>query len=209
MDQEEINALCLGIYEETARFAPIASLKTRGLGFEILMGPPFKNTDCLFIGYQPGDWSRSVEEARSDGYENNWVTDYCHYASADWRLAGYLRSIFGEAFLQSAVGLNSIFVRSRNRKSYEIAVSFDERSAIKQFCLHKLERIISAIKPKRIVVIGFKTMDLFDTNASVFLRGEPHPLIKYGRVFGREAFAVRHLTGAHFFADERQQLANS
>lgn len=101
------------------------------------------------------------------------MTDSCHYASADLPLVGYLKSIFGKAFLQSAVGLNASFVGSRNRESYDRVARFDERSAIKQFSLHKLERIISAIEPTRSVAIGCETMDLSDADASVFLRGTP------------------------------------
>ena len=77
------------------------------------MGPPFKNAEIAFIGYQPGDWELSIEQARGKGFESGWVTAECHYHVQQWRLARTLRTMFGSA-LQHCVGLNAVFVRSRN-----------------------------------------------------------------------------------------------
>lgn len=206
LTQDDIDALCLDIYEETASKGPIAELcrgAPQSYGFEILMGPPFKDAEIAFIGYQPGDWELSIEQARGKGFESGWVTAQCHYHVQQWRLARTLRAMFGTA-LQCCVGLNAVFVRSNNVSSYRAAVSAATRSAIAEYSLAKVQAILEAVQPKRIVVIGFATMDLFGPSEVVLADGDRR-LVKSGSVFGRPAFITPHLTGARGYTNEHRR----
>jgi hypothetical protein len=206
LTQNDIDALCLDIYKETASASPIAELcrgAPQSYGFEILMGPPFKNAEIAFIGYQPGDWELSLEQAREKGFESGWVTTECHYHVQQWRLARIMRAMFGAA-LQRCVGLNAVFVRSNNVSSYEAAVPASTRSAIAEYSLAKVQAILAAVQPKRIVIIGFATMDLFGPSEVVLADGDRR-LVKTGTVFGRPALITPHLTGARGYTNEHRR----
>jgi hypothetical protein len=192
---KELEDFCRTIYRETSEHeAIVAAREQYNLGFEILMGPPRLNPDIAFIGYQPGEWAMSVTEARTAGYEDWWVHGTCQYATAKWKLAVRLRTMFTAEGLESCVGLNAIFVRARSIAEYQ-RVPVELRNRIRTFCLAQVDRMLRAMEPKKIVVIGFETMRLF---------GRAHPcdvsagkvLVRAGYVFQRRAFATPHLSAA-------------
>ena len=195
MNNQELEAFCRSIYRETSENeAIVAAREQHNLGFDILMGPPRLKPEIAFIGYQPGEWTMSVAEARMAGYEEWWVEEQCQYATAKWKLAKRLRDMFTAERLENCVGLNAIFVRARSIAEYQ-KVPIDVRHRIRTFCLAQVDRMLRAMEPKKIVVIGFETMKLFgraqpcDVNAGkVLVRG--------GEVFQRRAFATPHLSAA-------------
>jgi hypothetical protein len=208
--QEEINNACLNIYRETREFEPFRLLREQtGATFEVLMGPPFRNPHCLFIGYQPGNWELSPEQARAAGYENSWVTDECHYANANWYLAQQIRKIYGEKnlpLLHRSVGLNAIFLRASNEKEY-LEHPEGLRNQIETFSLAKVSNIVDLLEPNRIVVIGFNTMKLLGNSNPDVLRLNGTPMTRIGEVFNRPALATFHLSSVRFLrTDERNHL---
>lgn len=200
--QSEIDAICRNIYKNTSKCSPITHLLGEEFGFEILMGPPFNETPVLFIGYQPGNWALSVAEARSAGYESSWVVNSkSQYATENWRLAIKLREIFKPAnmeLLEQSVGLNAVYVRSKNIQHYNRSVSLEDRKLIQNYCLKCNQEIIQLIKPKKMIVIGFGTMDVFGPSTADLLGHNNRCLTKLGSIFDHDTLAVRHLTGARF-----------
>jgi hypothetical protein len=210
MTQIEINELCLSIYAETRAFTPIRELcasQDRPTGFEVLMGPPFKSAPLAFIGYQPGDWKTGPEEARAKGYENCWVTSRCQYVTESWLLARRIQTMFPPEILNRSVGLNAIFVRAKNVGRYEAQVPKDVRRLIKDYCLRQVKRILDAIEPQKIVVVGFSTMDLFGPTEAI-PSDSGRKMLGVGKVFGRPAFVTPHLTGARGYSNaDRKGIA--
>jgi hypothetical protein len=198
---KDLESLCLRIYQETQKSEAIRTYCDQyGGGFEVLMGPPLVRPDIAFIGYQPGDWELSVEAAREAGYEKWWVKGACHYATEDWRLARRLRAMFSANRLRRCVGLNAIFVRAKSTAAYR-ATPRDLRNRIRAYCLPQLQRMLEAMQPERIVVIGFETMDLFGRSSRHDI-GSTKTLVKLGKVFGRPAVATPHLSAAWGLSNE-------
>ena len=200
--QSEIDAFCRNIYEKTSKYSPIARMLGNEFGFEILMGPPFIEAPVLFLGYQPGNWGLSIEKARSAGYEKSWVVKgKSQYATASWLLAKKLRKIFekgNKLLLEQSVGLNAIYVRAKNVQEYTKLVSLEDRKLIQEYCFKCNQEIIQLIKPKKIIVIGFGTMDVFGPSTPDLLGHDNRCLTKLGSICDQEALAIRHLTGARF-----------
>lgn len=206
--QAEIEILCRDIYRQTQDAQEFIDARLRhNLGFEILMGPPFLKPHIAFIGYQPGDWHLSPIQAREHGYESGWVTDKCHYAVQNWRLARELQTVFPMSVLETCVGLNAIFLRAKDLATYNELIPARQRARIKDFCLERVQQILDAIEPDNILVIGFETMNLFGGRSEVHLVGrEGRPLVKKGRVFGRPALAMLHLSGARISREDRDRI---
>ena len=211
MTQDQIDQHCLRLYDETRAFKPIADLclaPGAKMGFEILMGPPYKNAPLLFIGYQPGDWLEGPQAARAKGYESSWVSKSCQYAHEQWALARRMRKMFGlyPGMLERSVGLNAVFVRAKNIDEYKALVAADARQLIEEFCLKKVQTIIDLIEPLKIVVIGFSTMEVFlepvETISAIGLRR----ILGRGRVFGRPAFVTPHLSAARGYSNADREL---
>ena len=194
--RSDVRELCLSVYRETKAFHPMAEICGRyRLGFEILMGPPYQNPPIAFIGYQPGDWKLSAEEARQAGYEDSWVADKCQYADAEWKLAVVMRDMFGRELLEQCVGMNAIFVRTKNSEEYR-KIPKQLRELTEAFCLERVRIMLEAIQPRQVIVIGFETLGLFGVANKVELMNQDGGvLVRIGHVFGRQARAIVHLTG--------------
>jgi hypothetical protein len=203
-----LETVCRGIYAKTRAFGPIASLRRKKkMGFEILLGPPFKHAPIAFIGYQPGDWKLSPAEARRKGYEHSWVTNECQFATEGWVLARRLREIFRKDVLQQCVGLNAVFLRARNVREYEAKVGLRDRRSIEQFCRVQVKALLDAIDPLTIVAIGHGTLDLFGNAHPVLKNNRGQALVKSGKIFERPAYSVLHLSGARIRREDRQEIA--
>ena len=202
LSQANVDAICRDIYRETASFPPIAAALSPEIGFEILMGQPLYKAPVLFIGYQPGDGALSPAEAREAGYERDWVIGgKSQYATESWLLARKLRAIFGEKnlhLLDRSVGLNAIFIRAKNVIAYNAQIDALDRKRIEAFCKEKNELIINTIQPKKIVVLGFGTMNVFGASEKDVVGENSKAVTKLAEICGIQALAVRHLTGARF-----------
>jgi hypothetical protein len=117
--------------------------------------------------------------------------------------------MFGKELLEKCVGLNVIFIRSNTVDDYVNSFSVDERSDILSFCRSRAVEIIEAVRPKKIVAIGFDTLKLFG-GSSIDLKGNESSrvLAKKGSIAGRHAIGVLHLSGARISTADRSMLAN-
>ena len=88
------------------------------------------------------------------------------------------------------------FLAVAKYKSYENDFDKSVREDIESFCRSRVFKIIEAIDPLKIVIIGFKTQELFDKPWPVDLKKEKQALIRIGEVAGRPAIATTHLTGS-------------
>jgi hypothetical protein len=128
--------------------------------FKILYGPPFFNPPILFIGYQPGGGAEDCARELLDGAHDGWPA-VCEYATESWKLAYWMRRMFGAELLTRCVGLNAIFVRAPKVEIYRKTVASSVREKIEKFCLPRVEQLIDVMQPQRIVSVGFETLDLF------------------------------------------------
>ena len=118
----------------------------------------------------------------------------CHYATQEWKLARRMQSMFGIELLKKCVGLNAIFLRAKNISLYERQMDKERRLSVQRYCLSAVEKVLTAVDPKRIVVIGFGTMALIGPSERVRGPARAAQLMRRGTVFGRPAIATIHLS---------------
>lgn len=209
---QQLRRACLNIYTETRNFKPIAE---KQLGYEILLSPPRKNPDYLFIGYQPGNSETSDEEIRRKGYDTSWgPSEDCQYHFEPWMLAKKLRAVFADQrdTLRQSVAMNALFVRAKSVRIYEQTYSQAIRQEIQTYCLAKVKAMIEMMEPQRIILIGFGTINAFPDQQNYtghVVSPKGRCLAKSCKVFGREALAVMHLTGCRISATDRHTIANA
>jgi len=201
----DLEAICTGVYEDTRKLPQLTA--NPALGFEILMGPPLKRPPIVFIGYQPGNGSLSVEQARQAGYEQEWPKTN-EYLTASWPLAKRMRRMFGVELLQQCVGLNAIFVRSRSAHTYVRSLSRHDRRAVRAFCLEEVGKLVRAMDPRLVVVIGFSTLELFGAGTADLRNHSGRVLTRFGEVHGRRAIATLHLTGSQIANADIDRIAS-
>src|SRR5262249_39251460 len=117
-------------------------------------------------------------------------------ATESWKLSEAIQKLFDRKFLKQCCGLNRIFVRAPDAATYR--QEFREyRHSIEEFCLERVIRLVNAIDPQKIVVIGFGTLELFG-GGEPRLRSNSNgrTLLKEGQIAGRPAIATMHLSGA-------------
>jgi hypothetical protein len=198
----------LDVYAKTRGFSPIA-VECRELGFEVLLGPPHESPPIAFIGYQPSQGKLTAEQARAEEYEDHWPP-VCEYATKNWPLACVMKKMFGEQLLEKCVGLNAIFVRVRSIPSYTKEVPASTRALIETFCLDQVKRMVNAIDPMRVIIIGFATAQLFDKQwRPRLVSPNGRILMREGSVFGRDAIATLHLTGSWISTADRESIAKA
>lgn len=203
-----VEPLCRRIYAESKAFYKAIAADCEHHGFQILYGPPLPGAPICFIGYQPGSGLKSPEEERAYGSEDHWPTR-CEYATEDWVLARNMRRMFGRELLEQSVGLNAIFVRSPNIQHYRTHVRRNVRHEIAEFCLPRVTKMVDALNPKTIVVIGFETLALFGRSAPALTNGESgRVLARKGIIAGRQATGTLHLSGAHISHKDRAAIAS-
>ena len=187
-----LEPLCQRIYSETrARFG------ARPLGFRVLYGPPVYRPPVFFIGYQPGGGPKRkdahLQEVQMQGYPDEF-----DYASGKWLLARRAQDIWGTDLLQRCCGSNLIFPRAETKKNWRATTDAEFRLSAEAFGREKLQQLIDAMQPEKLVVIGTTTLrELEKAEVNLTSPKKARTLIRRGEVFGFEAEAVIHLSGAH------------
>lgn len=193
----ERSQTCRAVYAETARFytrlAPALGAAARG--YEILYGPPLDEPPILFIGFQPGGRHISHHRDRGADRGGSWP-DHCEYASAPWPMARHMRRMFGSELLSRCTGTNAIFFRAPDVATYRRSVPAPLRREITGFCTGQVERMVRAMRPRRIVAIGFDSLAAFGPTVPLLASPAGRTLLRSGQVAGRPATATLHLTGA-------------
>lgn len=198
-------AVCQRAYDST-RGLPL--LKDPKVGFEILLTPPRLEPPIMLIGYQLGNGKRDmpIQVARDRGFEKTWPQSNT-VVDGSYLLARRLREIFQEKpdLLARSVALNAVFIRHVDVQGYEKAYSRSAREEILRFCLGHVKSIIDALEPARILVIGLGTLSLFDRNGTPAQKSGTTTRIisRSGKVFGRGALAVPHLSGSRITREDR------
>jgi hypothetical protein len=163
----------------------------------VLFGPPVERPPVLFLGYQPGGDEEAGAVETERGTHLQWP-DQCDYATQDWRLGVVMRQLFEpDIDLRPCCGINAIFVRAPNITAYKAKYDKKARAKITAFCLPRVDRLIDAMRPAKIVVIGLQTLKLFDKHPVPGQRNaKGQALTAIGQVpGGRRAIATLHLTG--------------
>lgn len=203
-----LQALCGEVYRETEQFykSKAHQMGATALGFAILYGPPILNPETLFLGFQPGGGLVDAEAGLKDGERNHWP-DRIHYATEEWRLATQMRQIWHTSTLDRCTGLNATFFRAPNIKEWN-TLPGGLRQEMEEFSNKRARRLIDAMAPKRIVVIGLGTFDLLADRGHELVHQEGQKtLIKQGRIWGVPAIGIIHLSGARIRREEMDVLA--
>jgi len=113
-------------------------------------------------------------------------------------------------YLENSVGLNAIFVRCKNEKSYINLIDLASRKEIEKFCLDMNQKIINMVQPKKLIVIGFRAAHLIGESAPDLIDSRGQNLTKKAVIFGNNALIVKHLSGSRIsnvdFDAMRQQM---
>jgi hypothetical protein len=212
--QAAAQQVCYSVYKEVQKFSRTNPLKINGceLGFRILYGPPVLYADYLFIGYQPGGSC----DSRNERQHREWPCE-CEYAfdkkrsaeagNRNFRLVMAMQEIWGVPVLARCTGLNAIFFRAPSKKAWRRNIHREARLKSEEFSKAHAARIVTVLKPQRLVVIGLETFDEL-TRGSVALSGrdDRQVLVRRGELWGVPTFGIRHLSGAWLSGDEKKRI---
>ncbi len=200
-------ASCRAIYDETAAFyaALAPRLGQAARGYEILYGPPLRAPPVLFIGTQPGGTRVSQHRAQGADLGGTWP-DGCEYATAPWPMAVHMRAMFGTAVLSRCTGTNAVFLRAPDVATWRREVGAALRREVAAFCAVRVERMVRAMRPERIVAIGFDSLAAFGPTEPVLWSASGRTLLRTGAVAGCPAIATLHVTGAWMTLEDRAAM---
>ena len=201
MERRELDTVVQDIYARTYQLWEASRsrlTKCHDHGFKILYGPPRFEPGVLVVALQPGGDAYHVKgaELRQPSMTNE-------YLSESWPLASELRKRFGTAYLQEAVGTNAIFFRAPSWAEWQ-RVERGLRTQLEIFSLSQNKRLIRAIKPKQILLLGWDTLELMGgtgfrelvANKPVNNRPRRKRLLQSGKIDGIPAFAIPHPSAA-------------
>lgn len=200
MEKRELDAVVQDIYRKTYDLweANRRQLAKHDHGFKILYGPPFFEPHVLVLALQPGGNASHVKaaELRQPASSNE-------YLSEAWPLAAELRKRLGRGYLQNAVGTNAIFFRAPNWGEWQ-EIERGLRTRLEEFSLNQNKRLIEAMRPKHLLLLGWDTLDLMGGSgfrelvANRLGNGRPHRkrLLQSGRIEGVPAYAIPHPSAA-------------
>ena len=206
IDIASAESVCRSVYENTEEFynrcAP--RMGDASYGYKILYGPPLVHAPILFLGYQPGGGQDAADHGLALGERQSWSLEN-EYVTAQWPLASRMREVWGNPFLRRCVGLNGLFFRSPNKKEWA-RLPLQIRQDIEKFCKSQTFRIIDVLRPRAIVMIGFRNIAEFEpTDAPI--RCDSSRLIQPGTLWGYPATEIIHLSGARISNDSRGKIA--
>ena len=201
----EPDETCRRIYKEMKSHYDADLHDSCRLGFKILYGPPISKADILFVGYQPGGGIEDYNRELTNNAHEAWPAT-CEYAYETWPLAKRMREMFGAELLKRCVAINAIFIRSPNIECYKKSISLDVRKKIEEFCLPRVAQVITAIKPQKIVFVGFDALRLFEKGQTDLIGTKNRTLTLVGRVARQDAIATLHLSGAQIANADRASI---
>lgn len=174
-------------------------LGEHALGFRILYGPPIVDARFLFLGYQPG--GRAVDCAE---HHETWP-ETCDYATEEWPLARQVRTIWGQEVVAQCTGLNAIFFRAPSVAAWN-RITKSLRENLEIFSRDNAERIVRALRPECLIVIGLGTFSWL-SQGEPSLHGEKgRVLARRGTLWGCEAIGTVHLSGSRISRGDRERL---
>lgn len=201
MHNQDVEDICRNVYADTKKYycQSEEALGEYALGFRILYGPPVVDAPFLFLGYQPG--GRAVDCV---DHHETWP-ETCDYATEDWPLAKQVRAIWGAEVVARCTGLNAIFFRAPSVVAWN-RIAKTLRDDLEIFSLHNAERIVRALRPEFLIIIGLGTFDWL-TQGEPSLYGEKgRVLARRGTLWGRIAIGTVHLSGSRISRIDRDRL---
>lgn len=192
-----MNSVFHEIYEATRNYCDdfFSSIDARhNCGFRILYAKVWVGSETFILGLQPGgDASHHRDHEHLEAPVEN------EYLDAKWPLAVELRKRFGEDFLEKSVGSNVVFMRAPSWKIWE-KIPENVRIQVERFCVEQNKRLIHAIKPKRILLLGWDALEIMGGQNFTEMVADaqaPHGksrkrLLMKGMIEGIPAFAIPH-----------------
>ena len=107
--------------------------------------------------------------------------------------------------LEESVTLPALFFRSKNKRHFVDSFPKEARLVLEQFCMSIVKEVIYTIKPKRILVVGFETLDILQKHVFSDIEFDETKFVNYARkerLYLRAIwkdtpiFAMRHPTGS-------------
>jgi hypothetical protein len=151
----------------------------------------------LFLGLNPGGGLVDAEQGELIGERKSWPLEH-EYEKQDYILAKRIRKIWENNKIQNSVALNQLFFRSPGIGAWkQNTLPVDSRKNAEKFCLNNCEKMIRAINPKEVIMIGLSTL-----SRSVFIEHElklgerRRRLVVKGNLWGFPAYSVIHLSGS-------------
>ncbi|MGD0143125.1 MAG: hypothetical protein ABSC92_08205 [Rhizomicrobium sp.] len=201
MEKQALDTVVREVYSETRQLwehARSQLSKDQDHAFKILYSPPVFEPAVLVIGLQPGG---DVTHMRHAELERPSETN--EYLDESWPLAVQLRKRFGKPFLEGAVGTNAIFFRSPSWADWH-KIEPLLRARLEVFCVGENKRLIRAMRPKQIVLLGWDALHVMGgsgfresvANAQQDGRSRRKRLLQSGEIEGIPAFAIPHPSAA-------------
>lgn len=183
------------VYREVADFYKSVAPKMGDLaaGYGILDGPATPNPATLFLGFQPGGNGSDAHP----GIENGVllpIPDTCVFAHATWPYARNMRRVWDASYLKTCNGINAIFFRAPRAHVWN-QLPLSLKRELEEFSYERARRLVDALNPQRIVVIGLHTFSLIGGTPETVLSGTCRLVVK-GEIWGRPALGTAHLSGA-------------
>jgi len=202
-DDTEAEQVAREVYRETAMLYREVRPQMRVQGdlwYEVLYGPPKPppdTPDVVFVGAQPG--GREGERFEEPARDRLWPQRMVHAeVPAPFPLARRLQLAFkaDPALLSESTGLNAVFFRARNWRTWcEMVPDHGLRAMIERSCATMAKELIRAMRPRLVVAIGFSALRLLGSG------GRPLPppeggrvLLREGEVAGLPSLAMHHPT---------------
>jgi hypothetical protein len=164
-------------------------------GYSILYAPPRLYPDLFIVGLQPGGACKSVPDGAD---ESPWpLTSYYAGGTEEQRdaLPSILQKTFPLKILEECCGINAIFLRSPNMKTYH-QLSETLVKPFENFSRFSLETIIRMSMPRCILFLGFSAFKMLtgrDGERKV-TRSNGHRLLDVSTYLDIPAFIMAHPT---------------
>jgi hypothetical protein len=152
-----------------------------------------------------------IDQLRSWPTKCEYALDKRELGNAGWehpKLAVNMQKVWGVPILQKSTGLNVIFFRAPNLEEWR-RLETGLRIELEKFSEARARRIIEALQPKHLVVIGLEiSRRLAPSATSVMVRsgGNGRPLVVQGEIWGVTAFGIIHLSGARLSGDDLKAI---
>ena len=201
MRDQSAKNICREVYAATNDYYRQCEkdLGEHALGFRILYGPPIVDAPFLFLGYQPGGRAIDCSE-----HHETWP-ETCDYATEEWPLAKQIRAIWGQEVVARCTGFNAIFFRAPSVAAWN-RITQPLRDELEIFSRDNAERIVRALRPECLIVIGLGTFSWL-SQGEPSLHGEKgRVLARRGTLWGCEAIGTVHLSGSRISRGDRERL---
>lgn len=136
-------------------------------GFKVFYSVPHEDPELMIISFQPGG---NHTHFREENFENYLVGDFSinenSYIGNNHKMSKMVRRLFshienGLILLEKSTIIPLIFFRASSVEKWENEA---QRENMEKFCFEKLAEVLSYIKPKKILIIGFKTFNKLNDN---------------------------------------------